>query len=321
MSMSKRFFPYVVGYSILFVGICSPAASQPSRVDSSSTRIEISTSVEKTQVPLNRTMKLFVILSWIGDPDRYSIVDFDNPALTNFDIVGTATVNRSEVIDNQTHVYKEYVYTLKPRELGMSYVEGVIVKCRDTVLNREENLVSQRISVETVDPLPDPKEATPIWQYAIPALVLLALTGSVLLWLRRRRRAAEEIEIPQGPPLEEAYLQNLGSDINLEHPNLNDDFATLSRLLRRYLTEKFQIRVLEGTTEDLVLELGEIDLEDHQVSSIRELLTRCDEIKFSGMEGTREELNRFYTLFEGLLQFSLRKRETIESAGEQESEN
>jgi hypothetical protein len=266
-------------------------------------------------------MKLFVTLSWIGDPDRYSIVDFDNPALTNFDIVGTATVNRSEVIDNQTHVYKEYVYTLKPRELGMSYVEGVIVKCRDTVLNREENLVSQRISVETVDPLADPKEATPIWQYAVAALVLLALTGSVLLWFRRRRRAAEETEITQGPPVEEAYLQNLGSDIDLEHPNLNDDFATLSRLLRRYLTEQFQIRALEGTTEDLVLELGEIDLEDHQVASIRELLTRCDEIKFSGMDGTREELNRFYTLFEGLLQSSLRKRETVESAGEQESEN
>jgi hypothetical protein len=319
--MSKRFFLYVVGYGIFFVGICSPAASQPSGVDSSSTRIEISTSVEKTQVPLNRTMKLFVTLSWIGDPDRYSIVDFDNPALTNFDIVGTATVNRSEVIDNQTHVYKEYVYTLKPRELGMSYVEGVIVKCRDTVLNREENLVSQRISVETVDPLADPKEATPIWQYAVAALVLLALTGSVLLWFRRRRRAAEETEITQGPPVEEAYLQNLGSDIDLEHPNLNDDFATLSRLLRRYLTEQFQIRALEGTTEDLVLELGEIDLEDHQVASIRELLTRCDEIKFSGMDGTREELNRFYTLFEGLLQSSLRKRETVESAGEQESEN
>ena len=315
MQLSKKTITFITFFSIFtaFMGTSVHAQS-----DSSATRIEISTEVEKTKVPLNRSMKLFVTLSWTGDQDRYSVVDFDNPALTNFDIVGTATVNRSEVIANRTHVFKEYVYTLRPRELGMSYVEGVIVKYRDTVLDREENLVTQRIAIEVVDPLPDPKEARPLWQYGILVLGFFLMVGLILVWRRRRTRAEEEVELTPAPPLEESYLELLRNEVNLEHPDLREDFAALSRLLRRYLTERFQIRALEGATDELVSDLTETELEEHQAASTKEILTRCDEIKFSGMEGKLEELNRYYTLLEGILQFFLRKREVDESAEQKE---
>ncbi len=70
---------------------------------------------------------------------------------------------------------------------------------------------------------------------------------------------------------------------------------------------------MEGTTDQLLQDLQENDMEEHQVSSLKEVLTRCDEIKFSAVEGTTEELNRFYTLFEGILQYFLQQKKTTEA--------
>lgn len=311
---SLIYFIFVVG-SISFNSLT--ILGQTSYSDSLTTKIEISANIEETQVPLNRTTRLFVTLSWIGDADRYSITNFDNPALTNFDIVGTSTVNRSEVIDSQPHVFKDYTYTLQPRDLGMGYVEGVIVKCRDMVLERDENLVTQRISIEITDPIPDPTSSTPMWTYAVIFVVIAGLAVIFFLWLKKRREAKEELDVAPPPPIEELYLDMLRLEIRLEVPNLTEDFSSLSKLVRRYLTERFHIKALEDTTEKLLEELKVTELEEHQANSIKEILTRCDEIKFSAIEGTPEELNRFYTLFEGILQFFLQRKEVIESENEE----
>ena len=151
--MHSRCFSYFLCITTVIALNSSLTAAQTSMVDSLTTKIEISAKIEAIQVALNRTTKLYVTLSWIGGPDRYSITNFDNPVLTNFDIVGTSTVNRTEVINRQTHVFKDYIYTLQPRDLGMGYVEGVIVKCRNLVLERDVNLVTQRISIEITDPI------------------------------------------------------------------------------------------------------------------------------------------------------------------------
>lgn len=284
-----------------------------SSVDSLNSRIEILAKIEKTKVPLNRTIQLYITLSWMGGPDRYSIISFDNPVLTNFDIVGTSTVNRSDVINQQAYVFKDYVYTLQPRDLGMAYVEGVIVKYRDSVLERDENMVTQRIPIEVIDPLPEPVSSNPIWIYALIIIVILGFVIGFYFWFKRRREAKEELEIEPPPPLEEVYLNLLREQIKLDLPNLTEDFASLSKLIRRYLTERFKIQALEGTTDQLLQDLHESDMEEHQVRSLKEVLTRCDEIKFSAIEGTTEELNRFYTLFEGILQYFLQQKETTEA--------
>jgi len=276
--------------------------AQGSPADSTLSSIQISARVEKTKVPLNRTLLLHITLSWQGTPDLYEIESFDNPALTNFEIVGTATANRSEVRDGKPWVFRDYTYTLKPRELGMGYVEGVVVRCRNTSLDKEESLVTQRIPVEVVDPVPEPGAGPSPWAIVLPILAVVVVgAGGVVVWRRRQARLQQEEEVPP-PPIEVTYLEELGREVNVQQPDLQADFDRLSKLLRRYLAEKYGIRAREATTAELRELLTETGLEEHRIASIQEMLTRCDEIKFSGTQGTPEELSRYYTLVESLLE-------------------
>ena len=130
MVVSKRVIVfYLLLNFFLFLHVFSAFAQ-----DSTKSEISVSTLVNKTNVPLNRTLELKVSISWLGNSESIDVINFDNPALSNFEIVGTSTTSRTEM--NQ--VFKDYTYTLKPIELGMGYIEGVIVKVHDKVLGKDE---------------------------------------------------------------------------------------------------------------------------------------------------------------------------------------
>jgi hypothetical protein len=277
--------------------------------DSTKSKISVSTLVNKTKVPLNRTFELKVSISWLGDSERIDVISFDNPALSNFEIVGTSTTSRTEM----DQVFKDYTYTLKPIELGMGYVEGVIVKAHDKLLDKDENMLTQRIPVEVIDPVLEPGETRIPWEFIIPILVFLVLVLGYFFWYKKRQQKKQATLIEPETPLEINYIEDLKQQIDLIQPNLSNDFTSLSKLLRSYLKEKFDVRALEATTKELNNVLVGTNMEENQITSIREILSRSDEIKFSGIEGSKEELSRFYTLFEGILESFLRKAEAENS--------
>ncbi|OGF63298.1 MAG: hypothetical protein A2Y62_00505 [Candidatus Fischerbacteria bacterium RBG_13_37_8] len=270
-------------------------------------KIVLSMQVSHTKVALNRTVDLKAVLSWIGEMDRFSIVEVENPLLSNFEIAGTSSSSRSEVKGGETHIFKEYVYTLKPKELGMGYVDVVNVRVRDNTLGNNEDLTTQRIPVEVIDPIPEKGKLKLPWYYIIPAILILIIAVGGLLLYRRKKERERQQKVEPPPPTELEYLENLRNQFNLDQPNLHDDFFGLSRLLRRYLSAKFSIRALELTTDDVAAALESTALDTNQLANVKRMLLRCDEIKFSGTEGTREELMQFYTLFEGMLEVFLRK--------------
>jgi len=267
--------------------------------------ITLATRISHTEVPLNRTVNLHVSIKWRGSADRYEILDFENPALTNLEIVGTASSNRSEVVQGVVYTYKDYDFTLRPRELGMGYVEGVIIKYRNTATNQEQSLITNRISLKVIDPIPEEgSEANILWIVASGGILILAGGGGWYYWRRKRRRNEEEISAP--PPLiEESFLQELKQAINWDMPEFRQSFATLSKLYRRYLTQKFDLGALEFTTDELLRTMQEKSLDDWLIRDTREILTNCDLVKFSGDEGTRESLERIYGLIEKILERNL----------------
>ncbi len=285
----------------------------PAVQESKNSQIKISASVNRTKVPLNRTLNLTVTVSWIGNSQRYDSIYFENPAVINFEIIGTSITSRIET----DQVFKDYAYILKPVELGMGYVENVVVKVRDTIADKDEILATQRIPIQVIDPVPEPGENNYNWLIYIIIFSVVVFSLGWVLWRRRRKRGQEAQQEPQ-QPIESLYLNELKEQFNLGQPNLSEDFTKLSKLFRRYLTERFGIRALEVTTDELGRALSDAPLEDNQITSILEILIRLDEIKFSGVNGSPEELNRFYTLFEGIIETFLRKAEAEESGPEQD---
>jgi hypothetical protein len=114
----------------------------------------------------------------------------------------------------------------------------------------------------------------------IGALVLVVLAGAGIIWLRMRGRR-------RVPPLNsrETALRDLQV---LESENLADAdvFHTrLSRIVRDYLDGQFGISAPRRTTRAILAEVGADGcFAPTQRDQLREMLERCDAIKFARVE-------------------------------------
>ena len=69
-------------------------------------------------------------------------------------------------------------------------------------------------------------------------------------------------------------------------------FVLLSLAFRRYLAERLQAPLMSVTTGEIVKELDKAGLDEDVAFRVHELLGSADLIKFSGIRGTRKEMDR-----------------------------
>ncbi len=273
--------------------------------------IKVSATIGSKEVPLNRTVVLTIALEWTGDLKRYQIGELENPILENLEITTTSAADRRLSEAGVAKAAKIYEFILKPKSIGMGYVEPVIVKYVDNQTGEAHSLITGRLSVKVIDPVAEPGSRSALVKWWLWALLLLAVGAAFgYRWWRQlvaRRRAAEEtVKIV---PLEEEYLGKLRTTINLSAPEdqLREAFWLLSRLVREYLSKKYQMPALESTSEKIVADLTALAVDEKMVSQIQEILTVSDVAKFAGTMGNRSELERIYTLVEMLWERNLRE--------------
>jgi len=272
--------------------------------------IRLSASVDKNEVPLNRTLVFTIRMEWFGELDKYEVHQFDNPLVQNLEIVANASSNRVADVGGKNNSVLDYDFTLKPKSLGMGYVEGVIIKYTDRETNKEYRLITNRIEIKVVDPLPEPGSKNwLLWLAGV--LVLSAASAGAVLQMRRKKSEREkkaQEDAAAAIPMEEGYLAQLREQVNLQNPDLDvsSGFSYLARLLRQFLTEKINLPGLEATTEEVIQALHTKSLDERFELEISEILAQADLVKFSGGNISKSELDRAYTLFEANLQRSQR---------------
>jgi hypothetical protein len=272
--------------------------------------ISLNAFVQQDQVPQNRTVELVIRLQWSGDLDRYEVHPFDEPILQNLHIQGSGSTNRAANENGVTKAIREYTFTLKPEAIGMAYVESFIITYTDLSTDVEHRLTTNRIPIKVIDPIPDPASKT--W-LIVPTVIVMIAAGAFLFSknLRKKRadrqRKAQENSV-NAVAIEEKYLQLLKESVDLNEPTLDGGkaFSDISRLLRRFLHERFKAPGLEATTTQVTDYLYDHILNDRMVNEIKEILTSADIIKFSGKSVARPDVERVYTIVESVLQKSLR---------------
>ena len=297
-------------FSFLIVTLFfSVTASAQDSTLSSPFGIRVAASVSTKEVPLNRVLKFTVQVDWFGDLNRYEISEVENPVVRNFSIQSNASSSRSEQVGGQSKAIRSYEFELLPQELGMGYVEGLIVKYIDKVSGEGKHLITNRLEVKVIDPIPEP--SSKVWLLwwigggiIIIALVLLSILQQQKKAEEKRRKAAEAAIVP----IEEEYQQELKKSITLDSPDLDikNAYSVISRIFRKYLAEKFNFGATNAITEEIINILNQNEVSESLINNTEEILNTCDVVKFSGGEGDKAGLERVYTLVEDFLSANLK---------------
>lgn len=302
----------ILFFSALRLSVSAPCQANDSLALSPSlsydtAAVELKTYVENSKVPLNRRVVFVIELSWVGDMSRYHLLPIPQPVLTNLMIEGSGSANRLEELPGGRYrSIRRFTYRLSPVALGMAYIDGLEIRYQDPQTGEVNSLISQRLSVQVIDPLPDSSNNVSPFIY----LLLLGLFFSVIAYFLVRyfktRQAAAQA--PQREiPLAEQYLKILAQEVDPRGTNLREMALETARIFREYLSKQYHISTREASAEEIVDHLRSAGVSPEELRRVDDALQKWDLIKFAGAGIDPPEFSNLYGVVESFL--SERKKE------------
>jgi hypothetical protein len=282
--------------------------------DSLRNEIKLRTYIENENVPLNREVVYHIELRWKGDLSRYKISEILEPTITNLTTRGSGSSNKVRTDqDGQLISVKEITFYFNPLEIGMAYIDGVTIRYTDQINNNDESLISSRIGVKIVEPLPEPSDSVIPSELIVGffVLILSALIFYMYLHYRKKKKEAEELALSEiKESLEEKYLRLLKETIHINTDNVKDSLNDLTHLLNGYISERYNIPASNLSLDDLMNVLNDKDLSEENSTRINDYYSKANLVKFAG-EGVEDgEFHRLYDAVELFLENQ--KTETTE---------
>ena len=265
--------------------------------------ISISASVDRVEVPLNREVKFTIKIEWAGPQDRYEIENFENPALTNLVIRENSSSNVVEDRNGTQFTVKLYNYFLEPLEMGMGYIDGVIVKYVDRIHNKNNRLVTKRIGVKIVKPVEEGEGYRAILSIISAALIAGIVFGIYKFLRLRAKKKIKELEpLELEIDIEEKYLKELKSIEQDSSKDLNEKLNSLIFYFRKYLSEKFETTFEGKSYQEFISEISENEIEQDVKDKINDIFKRSEVLRFSGQEVTIDDFQIIYGSIEWIIE-------------------
>jgi hypothetical protein len=244
---------------------------------------------------------LVLVLEVRAEPDVELLMPEFGEALDRFAIV---EFSKAETADDAGGTISSQRYTLQPARSGPQSIPPLLIEFVDRREGHEAapdgedayELLTEPLDFEVASALPDdaPLEfraplgelkpltrgGGPWWPWALAAVAALALAGPFAIraaagWrARARRRSAYDVARDSLDALLMAPRPTAGE--------MDTFFVELSRIVRRYLEDRFGLRSPELTTEEFLDELVESpDLVRTHQRLLRDFLSRADLVKFA----------------------------------------
>jgi hypothetical protein len=262
--------------------LCSSAVCQ---TDSAGAKIQLKSSVDRTEVPFNRQLTFSVEASWEGDQGRFTISPLPPPQCENLEILGSASVNQTRMEQGKPISVKTFEFNLKPTQTGLGRIGSVQLRYVDNVTQDSSSLSTQPIEVKITAPV---TEGFPHYKTILVICLLLILAYVIYSARRHRKRVEidkeweEKKQAERGESLEERALKQLDDVAGEAEKEESGQFASgVYKLLTGYLESKYQIVTAGKTTNDIVDALTRLELPPEKVALIRDALSTCDLAKFA----------------------------------------
>ena len=301
----------VVLFVLISFGYSSAAADSTSSVN-----ITLKTYLESNTVPKNREVVYHVELSWKGDLDRFHILGVNEPSVSNLQIRGSGSSNKF-FIDNDGNPLsiKRITYYFLPKELGMAYIDGLVIRYEDTVRGEVETLTAQRLQVSITDPVADNSSAASIGViifWIVLALFLATVAFFVYRYYQRRDSAAQA-ETAIEKTLEDESLEKLRGIDEDKNMKYSEKVQAMSALLNHYFAQKFD---MEGLIEykDVEEKLKSLSIQERLLNKIKEFMEQALLAKFAAKDVSESD----YQLYYDTLEDTFRQMNEIESKTEEE---
>ena len=269
--------------------------------------IVLYTHIEQDQVPLNRNVIYHVQLQWEGPLTRFRINDIGEPVTTNLIANGNGSSNKiGSDSQGRTISTKTITYYFKPVEIDMAYIDGVTIKYEDMLNEHQESLLSGRIGVKIIEPVPEPGAGislSNIIYFILIAAVIATGLYFVLQYRRRKQEAYTKSLLNKKETLESKYIRLLKDTIHLNVDGIKESVGELSRLLSGYFLERYQMNIT-GMNSNLLLEhLNEKINDPETVERIIDFYNRTEKVKFAGEGIDESEFHRLYDTVELVLEY------------------
>ena len=141
-----------------------------------------------------------------------------------------------------------------------------------------------------------PSAGWPLWVWLLLVLLLLAAGAGVFFWLKRRRELAAA-PVPARPAHEIALeaLERLRAQLSAE--NYLGFIIEVSRILRVYIQDRFELRAPHRSTEEFLAEASQSQLltSEHQ-ELLGDFLRQCDLVKFARRSAALGQMERLFLI-------------------------
>jgi hypothetical protein len=283
-------------------------------------QILLNSYVEESSIPLNGNVILHIEVSWPGKLNRYQIEPVSQPILTNLLLEGSGSENRLLTgEDGSLKAVKAITYRLRPLEMGMAYIDGIVLRYIDRESGEEENLSSQRIMVEILEPIPENKsERFQAVVYIVLLIIFFVITTYFILKYFRKKKSARENGTPE-ISLAETYLNRLSQEVDPRGTNLSDMISRLSKIFREYLHQDLHIPAKELSTQEIVASIKNMELDESEINSLTQVFEKLDIIKFSGKSMDPNEFTHIYGTIENFLMKRKQQDSSLQASAKEES--
>jgi hypothetical protein len=295
----------ICNFVLITIAMFVPALAQ-TIADTLHNDITLRTYIEKDAVPLNREVVYHVALQWEGPLTRYKISHIGEPVTTNLVASGNGSSNKiNPDAEGRTISTKIITYYFKPIEMGMAYIDGVTIKYTDLFTDRQESLLSGRIGVKIIEPIPESNGGIGRFKLLYILLASCLIIGGVWIALRYKKRRDEAYArslLDQKESPEEKYLRLLKETIHYRVEGIKESVGDLSRLLSGYFLERYRLNITGLSGEKYTTELKDKVKDEETVARIKDFYERTEKVKFAGEGIDESEFHRLYDTVELVLE-------------------